>query len=138
MTRCNWVLGVLLIGASLLFVPVSAKQTKADLGLTQGPTICDGKQTYRYLATWKARPGSLSYQVATGNQCKFNGITCGISSKTCPVKCTADGGCSAQLTQCQIGHGSPWVRVGAIDYTVYQQIPAYAASELKRCPLSPG
>ena len=134
MTRCNSVLGMLFIGASLLFVPVSAKQTKADLGLTQGPTICDGKHSYHYLATWKARPGSLSYQVATGNQCKLKGITCGISSKTCPVTCAANGECSAHLTACKIGRGSPWVRVGATDYTVYQQIPAYAASELHRCP----
>ena len=134
MTRCNSILGLLLIGASFLLVPVSAKQIRADLDLTQGPTNCDGKQSYQYLATWKARPGSLKYQVSIRNRCKLNGITCGISTATCPVTCTAAGQCSAQLTQCRIGHSSPWVHVGASDYTVYQQIAAYAATELHRHP----
>ena len=95
-----------------------------NLGLAQGGATCDGpKFTYTYTATWKSAAGA-NFQVNTGNQCALDGTVCGISTKGCKVTCSAQGACSAQLRVCVIGKGSPWVKVVALDGTVYQQITA--------------
>ncbi len=96
----------------------------ANLGLSQGPATCDGpKGSYTYAATWRAGPAA-GFTVHTGNQCALGGRICGISTKDCAVRCSAQGSCSARLNACVIGKGSPWVKVVAQDGSVYQQITA--------------
>jgi hypothetical protein len=115
--------------AAVLLVVSAAdgRLTKANLGLTQQLSICDGKATYGYAALWNGAPG-VRFQVNSGNQCKLAGAVCGISSRTCYSTCDANGQCSAQLSACQVGRGSPWVKVTAMDGTVFQQITAMAPS----------
>ena len=96
----------------------------ANLGLSHGGTTCDGpKGTYTYNATWRAGP-KAGFQVNSGNQCALGGTVCGISTKGCNVTCSVQGACSAKLNACVIGKGAPWVKVVALDGTVYQQITA--------------
>ena len=121
-------LGVAFVAAALLATyGAAARLTKANLSLTQELSICDGKGTYGYVANWHAARGA-KFQVNSGNQCQLAGSVCGISSKTCYATCGVDGQCIAKLSACQVGRGSPWVKVTAMDGTVYQQITAVAPS----------
>lgn len=122
------ILSLLLLCLGLaLVLPASAKLVAANLGLKPVGTNCDGpKGTYMYTATWQTAPNSRGFQVSTGNQCAIGGTVCGISTRSCPVACSATGACNAQLRACTIGRGAQWVQVTASDGTVYQKVAAVA------------
>ncbi|HQU88800.1 hypothetical protein [Denitromonas sp.] len=122
-------IGALCLGLSLVVsAPASAAVPRVDLGLAQSQSICDGKATYKYVVSWKARGGSREYQVNSGNKCQLAGRICGISSKTCYTQCSASGDCRAEVGACQVGRGAPWIQAYATDGSGYQRITALAPS----------
>ncbi|CAN5186790.1 hypothetical protein BH11PSE2_BH11PSE2_12250 [soil metagenome] len=129
MNRKTKVLGVMAVCVALAVAggPALAKLVAANLGLTEGPAMCDGNGTYTYPAVWKAKAGAV-FAVQTGNACTLSSIPCGINNKSCLVTCAAGGTCTAPVSHCQIGRGAAWVRVVAMDGTVMQQIKAPAPS----------
>ncbi|MFV0663472.1 hypothetical protein [Denitromonas sp.] len=126
MKRWRWGLGALCLSLVLGGGPAVAAVPRVDLGLTQSQSRCDGRATYKYVITWKARGTGRQYQINSGNQCRLAGQVCGISSKTCYAQCGAGGDCRAEVVGCLIGRGSPWIQAYGMDGSGYQRIAAPA------------
>ena len=76
----------------------SAKSYVDDFGLKPTVTDCDGRNTYKYIATWKGRVEVTSWAVRTAN-CQQVGR----------AVCDAAGQCSATANACV--DGPAWVQV---------------------------
>lgn len=112
MKRTKWIFATLLVVAGLSSaMTVFGKSVKADLGLEQKMSICDGLGTFSVDATWNRNPDSPTYAVASGHKCRLNGVVCGTKGGCGTVLCAGPGKCEAHLTNCQIGRGGRWIRV---------------------------
>jgi hypothetical protein len=130
MHKWKSILGPLLLVIALGAAwPVLSAMRAGELGLAPALATCDGKSTYKYVATWTNSVKSPNFQVNTGNKCKLGGNICGVSNKVCYATCTPQGKCTAQMNGCQIGKGSPWIQVTATNGTLYQRKTAAAPSK---------
>jgi hypothetical protein len=104
---------VFALACALLASGAAAVTRPYDFGLTQVWSDCSAPGLYNVRLTFKPAADTTAYYVASGNQCQFRKVVCGINGGCGTVTCSGPGPCELVVAQCHQGRGGAWVGIAA-------------------------